>query len=89
MGVAREDLGGLASGLRWLPASGGSAGSGGHGVGGPLFGTRGGQGGTAASLGRPRATEDVGGGGDHGLLRSGPSGSSRMGVPRPAVGVRL
>ena len=49
-----------------------------------MFGTRGGQGGVAASLGRPRATEDVGDGGDHGLQRSGPSGSSRMGVPRPA-----
>ena len=91
MGVAREDLGGLASGPRWLLASGGSAGSGGHGVGGPSFGTRGGQGSAAASLGRPRATEDGGGGGGggHGLQRSGPSGSSRMGVPRPAAGVRL
>ena len=28
-----------------------------------MFGTRGEQGGAAASLGRPRATEDVGGGG--------------------------
>jgi len=88
MGVAREDLVGLASGPRWLPASDGSAGSGGHGVGGPSFGTCGGQGGAAASLGRPRATEDVGSG-DHGLQRSGPSGSSRMGVPRPAASVRL
>ena len=89
MGVACEDLGGLASGPQWLLASGGSTGSSGHGVGGPSFGTRGGQGGATASLGRPRVTEDGGGGGGHGLQRSGPSGSSRMGVPRPAAGMRL